>query len=159
MSRTRATTRSTREINFHTSYEPVRSVRTARYKYLRFFDTDWLCLNQSNIDGSIVKNYYEENLGLADVTKDAECLYDLAYDTFETNNVATDPRYADVLDEMRARLDDFMRHTNDPLLEGPIRVRPEWKVNRRECVAAGSKDPADYESLGEHFSVRERGMA
>lgn len=147
------------EINFHTSYEPVRSVRTARYKYLRFFDTDWLCLNQSNIDGSIVKNYYEENLGLADVTKDAECLYDLAYDTFETNNVATDPRYADVLDEMRARLDDFMRHTNDPLLEGPIRVRPEWKVNRRECVAAGSKDPADYESLGEHFSVRERGMA
>lgn len=90
------------EINFHTSYEPVRSVRTDRYKYLRFFDAEWLRLNQSNIDGSIVKNYYEENLGLANVTKDAECLYDLAYDVFETNNVAEDPRYADVLDEMRA---------------------------------------------------------
>ena len=147
------------EINFHTSYEPVRSVRTRRYKYVRFFDEGWLRVNQSNIDGSLVKNYYEEHLGLAGVTKDAECLYDLAYDVFETNNVATDPRYAAVLDEMRARLGEFMRRTNDPLLEGPIAVRPEWKVNRRECVAAGSKDPADYESLGAHFSVRERGMA
>lgn len=147
------------EINFHTSYEPVRSVRTRRYKYVRFFDEGWLRVNQSNIDGSLVKNYYEEHFGLADVTKEAECLYDLAYDVFETNNLAADPRYADVLDEMRSRLDDFMRRTNDPLLEGPIAVRPEWKVNRRECVAAGSKDPADYESLGAHFSVRERGMA
>lgn len=147
------------EINFHTSYEPVRSVRTRRYKYLRFFDESWLRVNQSNMDGSTVKNYYEEHFGLADVTKDAECLYDLAYDTFETNNVAGEPRYAEVLEDMRSRLDGFMRRTNDPLLEGPIEVRPEWKVNRRECVAAGSKDPADYESLGAHFSVRERGMA
>lgn len=147
------------EINFHTSYEPVRSVRTRRYKYLRFFDESWLRVNQSNVDGSTVKNYYEEHFGLADVTKDAECLYDLAYDTFETNNVVGDPRYAEVLENMRSRLDGFMRRTNDPLLEGPIEVRPEWKVNRRECVAAGSKDPADYESLGAHFSVRERGMA
>lgn len=147
------------EINFHTSYEPVRSVRTRRYKYVRNFDRTWLRLNQSNIDGSTVKNYYEEHLGLAERTKDAECLYDLAYDAFETNNVADDPLYADVLDQMRGRLVSFMERTSDPLLAGPIGVRPEWKVNRRECVAAGSKDPNDYESFGVHFSVRVRGMA
>lgn len=146
------------EINFHTSYEPVRSVRTRHHKYVRYFDEGWLRTNQSNIDGSTVKDYYEAR-GLAERTKDAECLYDLDYDVFETHNVADDPRYADVLEDMRARLADFMERTSDPLLAGPIEVRPEWKVNRRECVAAGSKDPADYESLGERFSVRERGMA
>lgn len=146
------------EINFHTSYEPVRSVRTQRYKYVRYFDTTWLKTNQSNIDGSTVKDFYETR-GLAERTKDAECLYDLDYDAFETNNVAADPAYADVLQELRNRLAAFMEKTNDPLLKGPIEVRPGWKVNRRECVAAGSKNPDDYESLGESFSVRERGMA
>lgn len=146
------------EVNFHTSYEPMRSVRTERYKYIRYFDDEWLRVNQSNIDGSPTKQFFEEH-GLADVTKEAECLYDLYYDTYECRNVASDARYADVLAEMRARLHEFMERTNDPLLRGPIEIKPCWKVNRRECVSAGSKDPADYESLGDHFSVRERGMA
>lgn len=146
------------EINFHASYEPARAVRTARYKYVRYFDGTWPYINQSNIDGSTVKNFYLEH-GLGDRKKDMEYLFDLYYDVFETNNLAEDPRYEGVLDEMRQRLRAFMEHTDDPLLNGPIEVRPEWKVNRRECVAAGSKDPADYESLGDSFSVRERGMA
>lgn len=146
------------EINFHTSYEPVRSVRTERYKYVRNFDESWPRVNQSNVDGSPTKQFFER-CGLADVTKDAECLYDLYYDTFECNNLADDPRYADVLADMRERLRAFMERTHDPLLAGPIAIRPEWKVNRRECVSAGSKNPDDYESLGEHFSVRDRGMA
>lgn len=146
------------EINFHTSYEPARAVRTERYSYVRYFDETWPRQNLSNVDGSTVKNLYLER-GLAERPKPLEQLYDLTYDAFETDNVAGDPRYAEVLEDMRARLSDFMARTGDPLLEGPIEVRPEWKVNRRECVAAGSKDPADYESLGAHFSVRERGMA
>lgn len=146
------------EVNFHTSYEPIRSVRTARYKYVRHFDETWLRQNLSNVDGSPVKNYYLER-GLADRPKPAEELFDLDYDVFETNNLAGDASYAEVLDEMRSRLEDFMRRTNDPLLAGPIEIKPTWKVNRRECVAAGSKDPADYESLGADFKVRERGMA
>ena len=143
------------EINFHTSYEPTRSVRTCRYKYIRYFDSGWLKINQSNIDGSPVKEFYE-GCGLAGLTKDAECLYDLYYDTFETNNLAADPLYAEVLAQMRERLCTFMEQTNDPLLRGPIEVQPAWKVNRRECVAAGSKNLDDYESLGEAFAVRER---
>lgn len=146
------------EINFHTSYEPARAVRTERYKYVRYFDDTWDRVNLSNIDGSTVKNLYLEN-DLAERRKPSECLFDLYYDVFETNNVAHDERYAEVLDDMRSRLRDFMERTNDPLLKGPIEIRPEWKVSRRECVAAGSKNPEDYESLGVNFSVRERGMA
>lgn len=146
------------EINFHTSYEPARAVRTERYKYVRYFDDTWDRVNLSNIDGSTVKNLYLEN-GLAERRKPSECLFDLYYDVFETNNVAHDECYAEVLDDMRSRLRDFMERTDDPLLKGAIEIRPEWKVSRRECVAAGSKNPEDYESLGVNFSVRERGMA
>lgn len=146
------------EINFHTSYEPARAVRTERYKYVRYFDDTWDRVNLSNIDGSTVKNLYLDN-DLAERRKPSECLFDLYYDVFETNNVAHDERYAEVLDDMRSRLRDFMERTDDPLLKGAIEIRPEWKVSRRECVAAGSKNPEDYESLGVNFSVRERGMA
>lgn len=146
------------EINFHTSYEPARAVRTERYKYVRYFDDTWDRVNLSNIDGSTVKNLYLDN-DLAERRKPSECLFDLYYDVFETNNVVHDERYAEVLDDMRSRLRDFMERTDDPLLKGAIEIRSEWKVSRRECVAAGSKNPEDYESLGVNFSVRERGMA
>lgn len=146
------------EVNFHTSYEPTRSVRTQRYKYIRFFDTEWMHQNVSNIDGSVVKNMLMDE-GLAEIPKLEECLYDLDFDVYETDNLAYDPAYADVMADMRARLEAFMRATDDPLLKGPIAVDPAWKVNRRECVQAGSKDPNDYESLGVDFAVRERGMA
>lgn len=143
------------EINFHASYEPARAIRTERYKYIRFFDTTYLHVNRSNIDGSTVKQFYEEN-GLMDVTKDVEALYDLYYDVYETNNLVGDVRYEGVLEDMRNRLKDFMERTSDPLLNGPIQVRAEWKVNRRDSRSSGSSNPDDYESLGLNFEVRDR---
>ena len=133
----------------------MRSVRTERYKYIRYFDTTYLKVNRSNIDGSTVKQFYEDN-GLMDVEKDVEALYDLYYDVYEMNNLVGDARYADVLEDMRGRLATFMEKTDDPLLDGPIAVRPEWKVNRRESRSSGSSDPNDYESRGLNFKVRER---
>ena len=41
-----------------------------------------------------------------------------------------------------------MERTHDPLLAGPIQVQPQWKVNRKECMQASSKNPDDYVSLG-----------
>lgn len=143
------------EVNFHASYEPMRSVRTKRYKYIRYFDTTYLHVNRSNIDGSEVKQFYEEN-GLMEIEKDVEALYDLYYDAYEMNNLVDNERYQNVLEDMRNRLRAFMERTDDPLLEGPIEVRPEWKVNRRESRSSGSCDPGDYESLGLNFMVRRR---
>lgn len=135
------------EINYHTSYEPVRSVRTKRYKYIRYFDTEYDQVNYSNIDNSPIKDLLRKN-GLSEIRKPAEALYDTYYDRFETNNVIAEPRYATVAGEMRKRLADFMQRTKDPLLQGPIAVQPEWKVNKKECWSPGSKEPDNYESLG-----------
>lgn len=57
------------EINFHTSYEPCRAVRTKRYKYICYYD-DYLLINKSNVDDSKTKDYYL-GYGLAAVA--AEC--------------------------------------------------------------------------------------
>ncbi len=131
------------EINFHTSYEPVRCVRTERYKYIRYFDETYLKVNRSNVDDSSVKEFYVEN-GLNDVAKPKECLYDLYYDGYETNNVIANPQYHDVAANLRLDLEKFMERTDDPLLNGAIPVQSSWKVNTQECYSARSKDPKDY---------------
>lgn len=135
------------ETNFHTSYEPARGVRTARWNYIRFFDETWERFNLSNIDGSPTKTLWIE-VGLADRVKPSEQLYDVILDPAERDNLAGDPAFAPVLAEMRALLADHMRATADPLLDGPIPIDPAWKVNRPECVSASSKSPDDYVSLG-----------
>src|SRR5262249_21385016 len=41
-------------------------------------------------------------------------LYDLAKDPLESRNLADDPRYAHVLNELKAKLKAFQRRTGDP---------------------------------------------
>ncbi len=135
------------EINFHTSYEPVRSVRTKRYKYIRFFDEEYLKINCSNIDSSPVKEFMNEH-GLKELDKPNESLYDLYYDPIEENNLASNPKYEGVLNELRRKMDEFMKNTKDPLLNGHIEIKDQWKVNKKECYYASSKNPQDYISMG-----------
>ena len=135
------------EINFHTSYEPVRCIRTMRYKYIRFFDEEYDGLNYSNIDDSPLKEFLREHQPDT-YAKAPEALYDLYCDPMENNNVIYQRSYGAIADELRRELESVMRKTADPLLEGPIEIKPEWKVNKRECYSPGSKDPHDYVSLG-----------
>lgn len=136
------------EINFHTSYEPARCVRTERYKYIRYYDTSYLKINRSNMDESLTKDYFMER-GLQDRAKDEEALYDLAYDPGERRNLAGEPEYSRVLADMRQRLKEYEERTEDPILEGLMAVKPGWKVNRKECQKASSKNPEDYIVGGE----------
>ena len=50
----------------------------------------------------------------------AEQLYDLLHDPNEANNLASEPALESVLEDMRARLDTWMRETEDPLLDGAV---------------------------------------
>lgn len=134
------------EVNFHTSYEPIRTIRTKQYSYIRYFD-DYLNINFSNVDNSEIKDYLYHN-GLKDYQKDPEALYDLILDPEEKVNRINDPKYFEVAKDLRNRLQNFMERTNDPLLDGPIEVLPEWKVNTTDCYSASSKDPKDYVSMG-----------
>jgi N-sulfoglucosamine sulfohydrolase len=58
----------------------------------------------------------------------AEQLYDLVYDPNEAHNLAGDPAAESVLNDMRARLNAWMQHTDDPLLHSAYVAAPAGAV-------------------------------
>lgn len=109
------------EVNFHAAYEPLRSVRTRRWRYIRRFDGRARPV-LANCDDSPSKDLWLANGWREREMFSEEQLFDLVFDPNETCNLAGNPAFAQPLDEMRARLDAWMRATNDPLLQGPL----EW---------------------------------
>jgi arylsulfatase A-like enzyme len=118
------------ELTFHAAYEPQRSVRTRRWKYIRRFvegeGADRPVL--ANTDDSPSKDLLMEN-GWAERPVAQEQLYDLVFDPNEAANVAGEPAFAAVLVELRDRLEAWMRETGDPLLNGPVAPPPGAVVN------------------------------
>jgi N-sulfoglucosamine sulfohydrolase len=115
------------EVTFHAAYEPTRAVRTERWKYIRRFD-DNVHPVLANSDDSASKETMVE-AGWADQVVGIEQLYDLTLDPSEARNLADDPSHAEILAELRARLSDWMKETEDPLLDGPVAVPPGAVVN------------------------------
>ncbi len=50
-------------------------------------------------------------------------------------NLASEPSSSRVLEEMRGRLDAWMRRTDDPLLRGPVKAPPGALVNDPDGVS------------------------
>jgi len=124
------------EVNYHAAYEPMRCVRTARWKYIRRYH-GWPKPVLPNCDDSPSKTLWVEQ-GWADAPVAEQELYDLALDPFEARNLAPDPRCAGALAEIRERLEAWMRNTDDPLLRGPIPAPSGARVNRQD-----QKSPRD----------------
>lgn len=131
------------EINFHTSYEPVRCVRTKRYKYIKYYDESWNKINLSNIDESVPKDFLMNN-GLKEKVKYSEGLFDLYYDPTERNNLVNDSGYKEVLENLRKVLFEKQIQTDDPILKGALEIKKGYKVNKVECETASSKNKDDY---------------
>jgi len=124
------------EVNYHTAYEPMRAVRTGRWKYIRrFHDRDIPFL--SNCDAGPSKEVMLER-GWADRKIDQEELFDLTFDPNESANLADQPGYGKILEEMRSRLDTWMKRTNDPLLKGEVPAPSGAVISRPDDV-----DPQD----------------
>jgi len=115
------------EVTYHASYEPMRCLRTERYKYIRRYDHRSAPV-LPNCDDSITKSLMLTR-GWKEQPRQQEMLYDLAFDPQEAHNLIEDPRLASVLEEMRGRLDTWMQETGDPLLTGRAPVRPGIIVN------------------------------
>jgi arylsulfatase A-like enzyme len=121
------------EVSYHAAYEPKRAVRTRRWKYIRRFG-DRRTPVLPNIDDGPSKNLWLAH-GLRGRPVAEEELYDLIFDPNEACNLAGDmggqaARLPDgVLEEMRARLDRWMRETDDPLLHGRVPAPPGARVN------------------------------
>ena len=115
------------EVNYHAAYEPARTVRTRRWQYIRRYDGRTRPV-LPNCDDSFSKDLWLEQ-GWRERPVDAEQLYDLTFDPNETRSLAADPAMRAVLDEMRGRLERWMRATSDPLLRGPVKAPPDARVN------------------------------
>ncbi|MDU1910949.1 sulfatase [Fusobacterium sp.] len=133
------------EINFHTSYEPVRCVRTKRYKYIKYYDETWNKVNLSNMDESVPKDFLMNN-GLREKVKYREGLFDLYYDPTERNNLVDDIKYKEILENLRKVLLEKQIKTDDPILKGALEIKKGYKVNKVECETASSKNKDDYVS-------------
>jgi len=129
------------ELTYHAAYEPVRAVRTDRWKYIRRFG-DRLRPVLANTDDSPTKDLLLAE-GWGDVELPREALHDLRFDPVEAHNLIDAPHLADIADGLRTRLEDWMRETEDPLLDGPVPAPEGAEINSPDQIS-----PA--EPVGEH---------
>jgi N-sulfoglucosamine sulfohydrolase len=106
------------EVNYHAAYEPMRAVRTPRYKLIRRYGRRGRPV-LPNCDDSTSKDVLLE-AGWRDMPLPDEELFDLLRDPHEAANVAADPTCVEALADLRGRLDRWMLDTDDPLLAGDI---------------------------------------
>jgi N-sulfoglucosamine sulfohydrolase len=119
---------------WHAAYEPQRTIRTARHKYIRRWG-DRLTPVLANTDDGPSKDLLLA-AGWAEREIPKEQLYDLVYDPNEANNLLADPAYAEVLADLRARLQAWMRETEDPLLAGHVDPPPGVEINLPDQLSA-----------------------
>lgn len=136
------------EVNFHAAYQPMRAVRTERYKYIRTFGGPRPV--PANMDGGISKDLFIRN-GFLDQDVEEEMLFDLALDPMERSNLIGSRNYSGIHRDLAQRLQSWMRVTDDPLLQGSVPIPAGALVNQRECVSA---DEPLYEATGADTPVQ-----
>ncbi len=108
------------EINYHVAYEPARSVRTHRYKYIARWEMGCDGCPPTHIDDSLSKEVFRQGGYFARKLAKEE-LYDLLLDPQERDNLAGREEYREAAEDMRGRLRRWQQETADPLLaEGKI---------------------------------------
>jgi len=115
------------EVTYHAAYEPKRSVRTARWKYIRHFD-DRSSAVLPNCDDGPSKAFWLRNGWKGKPLIVREELYDLTFDPMEHTNLASDSSAQTTIEEMRGMLTAWMTRTNDPLLHGAVPLIPGGHV-------------------------------
>lgn len=124
-------------ITYHAAYEPVRCIRTDRYKYIRRFDNDYHKKVLPNLDDGYSKRFLLKN-GIADVILPEEELYDLYLDPCERNNLCiSQPKENEatiIRNELSEKLFAWMKEINDPLLKGKVPKPKGAIVNKQTCI-------------------------
>jgi N-sulfoglucosamine sulfohydrolase len=128
------------ELTYHAAYEPQRAIRTRRWKYIRRFgERDLPVL--ANVDDGPTKELFVAN-GWAERPLPREALYDVLFDPSESDNLAGRSLHAPVLEELRGRLERWMRETDDPLLDGDVDPPPGAVVNAPDDRSAAETPTA-----------------
>ncbi len=100
-------------------YDPMRCIRTDKWKYILNFTEGYLFQTPLDIKLSPSGMVIEEK---RKKIRPAKELYDLENDRLEVNNLARNPDYNEIQQKLDLKLKNWMKDTNDPLLRGHI----EW---------------------------------
>ena len=106
------------ELTYHRVYEPLRCIRTERWKYIRRFD--FTARGPDNSDPRSPGAHLWVRHGWYDKKQDEEELYNLILDPHEMINLVGSPGVEDIRQDLRDRLERWMKETGDPLRHGPI---------------------------------------
>lgn len=108
------------ELTYHAAYDPMRGIRTERYKYIHSYEEKPVWVG-ANVDGGPSKDWFlTHRPWLFTAQRPREYLFDLAQDPQERRNLADSPAHSAVLEELRARVESTMRANGDPLLGGTV---------------------------------------
>lgn len=103
------------EVNQHAETEPMRAVRSQRWKYIRRYNENLIPVSK-NIDPGASKNHLQE-FGLLEQRHDREAIFDLTLDPGEANNLLHAQPDHPQLEILREELLKWQQATSDPLLE------------------------------------------
>jgi arylsulfatase A-like enzyme len=144
------------EKTYHSYYDPMRAIRTERYKYIRNFETTFAVDVPGDVQlGAIYRTELQHYVG---TIRSAVELYDLEADPDEQNNLAGQPQVAEFERDLDGRLWRWMEETDDPLRYGPV-SSPAYRqaLNRLQRVQRasahfeppqGAKEPSSWGRLG-----------
>jgi arylsulfatase A-like enzyme len=106
---------------YHDVFDPIRAVRTERFKYIRnFADGPRLRLSKDLEESPTRRGMGEAHLAPRPPAE----LYDLQQDPWERLNLAPVPSHAETVARLDGALVAWMKATRDPLLEGVIDPPP-----------------------------------
>jgi len=114
------------EITWHDKYNPIRAIRTNRFKYIKnFVDSPQVYLPADVYEspsGKVTREDFYKG------KRPKEELYDLTSDPLEQENLADDPDHDLVKNRLQEVLEKWMTDTDDPLLDPPV---PPTEEQRR----------------------------
>ncbi|GAB3616166.1 hypothetical protein GCM10027416_07230 [Okibacterium endophyticum] len=109
------------EKSYHDGYDPLRAVRTNRFKYIRSLEPSV----SPTVPGDILSSEtYRSSSHWERLVHAPEELYDLRADPDEFVNLIDSPAHDIVRAELSGALDEWMRATSDPVLSGPVAPPP-----------------------------------